>query len=300
MLKEGDKNTSFFFHEKASRRKARNIVSRIKDEHGCWCEKEGDIELVFVSYFEQIFQTQDNIDAELVTSLVRPSMTSELNPMLTKRIAGEEVYAAHQQMHPTKAPGPDGMSALFFQKFWHIVSRDVISFVLSVLNDGASLKSVNQTLIALIPKVKTPTTTKEFRPISLYNVLYKLISKTMANRLKECLHDMIHDSQSAFIPSQLITDNVLVALEHFHYLKKRPVGVKKGHMVLKLDMSKAYDSVAWKFIGDMMRAMGFDTSFVDVIMQCITTVSYQVLMNGKLSGTIVPHRGLHQGDPISP
>lgn len=113
MLKEGDKNTSFFFHEKASRRKARNIVSRIKDEHGCWCEKEGDIELVFVSYFEQIFQTQDNIDAELVTSLVRPSMTSELNPMLTKRIAGEEVYAAHQQMHPTKAPGPDeGLSVL--------------------------------------------------------------------------------------------------------------------------------------------------------------------------------------------
>jgi len=92
------------------------------------------------------------------------------------------------------------MPTLFFKDFWHIVGREVTHFMLNVLNDGVSPKSVNQSLIALIPKVKTRTDATQFRTMALYNVIYKLISKTHANHLKECLADIVHETQSAFVP----------------------------------------------------------------------------------------------------
>jgi len=147
------------------------------------------------------------------------------------------------QMHPSKAPGSDGMPALFFQQYWHIISRDVSQFVLNILEGNSDPGTINKTFITLIPKVKAPSTPTEFRPISLCNVIYKLVSKVLVNRLKEVLPLIIHEAQSAFVPGRMITDNTLVAFEHFHYMKKRKRNGGKGYMALKLDMSKAYDRI---------------------------------------------------------
>ena len=115
-------------------------------------------------------------------------------------------------MHPSKAPGPDGMSNFFFQKYWHIVGSFVTHVVLSVLNSGKMLRKINFSHIALIPKKKCPEQMSDFRPISLCNVVYKIISKVLANRLKLVLPFVISESQSAFVPGRLITDNISVAL----------------------------------------------------------------------------------------
>ena len=157
---------------------------------------------------------------------------------------------------------------------------NITQAILSCLNSSFILKSINHTSIALIPKVKNRERVSEFRPISLCNVIYKVVNKVIANRLKPFLNSIISETQSAFIADKLITDNVLIAFESLHHMKTC-CSRKTGFMALKLDMSKAYDRMEWVFLEKILLKMGFQNSWVSLIMECITTVSYSVLVNGE-------------------
>lgn len=157
----------------------------------------------------------------------------------------------------------------------------------------------NDTVIVLIPKVKSPDKLKDLRPISLCTVLYKLVSKVLANRLKKILPEIISPSQSAFVPGRLITNNVLLAYEMTHYLQARRRG-REGVAAIKLDMSKAYDRVEWGFLEKIMFQMGFHERWVQLIMQCVASVSYRIKVNTEYTVRITPQRGLRQDDPLSP
>ena len=126
--------------------------------------------------------------------------------------------------------------------FWHIVGDNVVSVVLEFLNTSYLLPDLNHTYIVLIPKIKNPIKVFDYRPISLCNVIYKIIAKVLANRLKQVLPHIISPTQSAFVPGRLITDNVLVAYEALHMMHGRKKG-KNGTLAMKLDISKVYDRV---------------------------------------------------------
>ena len=157
---------------------------------------------------------------------------------------------------------------------------NITQAILSCLNSSSILKSINHTSITLIPKVKNQERVSEFRPISLCNVIYKVVNKVIANRLKPFLNSIISETQSAFIADKLITDNVLIAFESLHHMKTC-CSRKTGFMALKLDMSKAYDRVEWVVLEKILLKMGFQNSWVSLIMECITTVSYSILVNGE-------------------
>ena len=163
---------------------------------------------------------------------------------------------AFKQMHPTKASGPDGMFTIFSQKYWNIVGNDVICMVLNVLNFNILVAEINKTNITLVPKTKNPAKMIEFRPISLSNVVSKLISKVLASRLKTILPQIITENHSAFLLVQLIIDNMLVAFELMHYLDHKR-DVKDCYMAVKLDTRKTYHRVEWGFTEKVMERMGF-------------------------------------------
>ena len=253
--REGDRNTKFF-HFRASERRRKNFILGLWNDDDCWCNDKDSIACTAVDYFTKIYTSCSPNRIEEVINTIPTRVTDDMNAELTKTFTSEEVLRALHQIHLTKSPGPDSMSAIFFQRYWNIVGRDITNMVLNVLNFNLPMTEINKTNIALIPKTNHPARMTEFWPISLCNVTYKLISKVLANRLKAILPYVIAENQSAFTADRLITDNVLVAFELMHYLNHKIEG-KDGFMSIKLDMSKAFDQVEWGFIKRVMEKLGF-------------------------------------------
>ena len=271
----------------------------LEDNSGVWQGSDEDIQSIVLNYFSSIYQSDNPSQFSPVIDAIEKRVTDEMNDFLLKEFQPDEVQLALHQMHPTKSPGPDGMPPLFFQKYWSIVGQDVIDCVLNILNTGEMPPRLNDTYICLIPKIKNPQKITDFRPISLCNVMYRILAKVLANRLKKILPEVVSKSQSASVPGRLITDNVLVAFELMHHINQKRKG-KDGQMAIKLDMIKAFDRVEWECLARIMQKLEFHDRWISIIMMCISTVSYSVLINGKPKGEIIPSRGIRQGDPLSP
>jgi hypothetical protein len=191
----------------------------LRDEQGVWQDEAVTITNLAVEYFHHLFASSNPDCVREVVDQVDAVVMPTMNDDLLREFSAEEIHSALFQMNASKAPGPNGMTALFFQKYWHIVGGDVSNAILDFFRSGRMLGSINFTNIVLIPKVKNPESMYQFQPISLCNVMYKIVSKVLINRMKAILPRVISDSQSAFVPGRMITDNVIMAFKALHYLK---------------------------------------------------------------------------------
>jgi hypothetical protein len=218
--------------------------------------------------------------------------------MLGASFTHDEINTTLFQMAPLKSPGTKGYGVSFYQHHWESIGGKVCEAILDFLNGGPFCPSINETFIALIPKMTNTATVADFRPISLCNVLYKIVAKVLANRLKLYFPSIISQHQSAFVPERLVTNNVLIAFEALDSMNSRMSG-KKGFMAVKVDMRKAYDKVEWPFLEAMMRTMGFAKRWITLIMTCLRIVTYSILVNGKPYRKISPPPKLRQANPLS-
>ncbi|KAK3211197.1 hypothetical protein Dsin_015903 [Dipteronia sinensis] len=177
-LKEGSRNTKFF-HWKASTRRAQNVFKGLYDERGVWCEGRKGLEEVISGYFNKLFKADEVSFSDVATLIdcLQPLLSQRSSDFLYAPFTVEEVRKAVFDMAPTKASGPDGLPALFYQKFWDTFGLSATEVCLRCLNYGDSLKRVNNTLICFIPKKETADRMTVFRSISLCNVLYKAVAK---------------------------------------------------------------------------------------------------------------------------
>jgi hypothetical protein len=213
----------------------------------------------------------------VVLDAIPQKVTAEMNESLNLSYTDEEIRVALFQMGPTKAPGPDGFPALFYQTHWEFLKIEICSAVRSFLTGDPIPEGFCDSVVVLIPKTTNPQVLKNFRPISLCNILYKIASKVMANRLKLVLPDVVSENQSAFVHGRLITDNALITFECLYTVKKQHVN--RSFFALKIDMMKAYDRVERNYLRGCLAKLGFTETWIDSVVRCVTSARYAVRVN---------------------
>lgn len=226
-LKNGDLNTKYF-HKKASKRKRKNTITSIQDHSGATWQDSTKLHSIFLDYFQNIFDSSYSYFDNTIYDVVNNMISTHDYNFLNIPFIALEVKEASRNIKADSVPGPDGLTALFYHKYWEVIGPDILDYVLNILNNEGSIKEINHTYISHIPKVKIPIKPEEFRPISLCNVILKIVTKTLSNRIKQILPNIVHENQSAFLSRRLITDNSLIASETLHYINKP----RKKRMVL--------------------------------------------------------------------
>jgi hypothetical protein len=297
-LKEGEKNTKFF-HRSMIHRRFINRITKLENAQGNTLLSHQDITQELTGYYKDLLSEPPEDRAEAirrVTTNILTLITQEQNEALMTPISQAEVDQAIQELPTGKAPGPDGFTTDFFHSCWPMLREEVWQLVEESRSSGKVLPALNATFLTLIPKEERVTNPKNFRPIALCNVIYKIISKVIALRLKPILPFIISKEQSGYIEGRQIMDNVILVHEVIHSLKS----TRTPGMLLKLDLSKAFDKLSWHYIRVVLTAFGFSTNWTDWIMNLITSAFFSILVNGTPSQPFSPSRGIRQGNPLSP
>lgn len=199
---------------------------------------------------------------------------------------------------PNKAVGPDGFSAGIIQENWTHFGPSILCEVQNFFETGQMPSCIARSNLVLIPKKEEAVLVSDFRPISVCNVLYKLISKILTLRLKPYIGMCISRAQSAFLPGWEISENVILLREVLHSFGL--LNYKNKEFCLKVDLSKAFDRMDWEFIKSLMPIYNFPPKFAHWIMGCITSAEFSIVLNGKGDGFLRPQSGLRQGCSLSP
>jgi hypothetical protein len=209
----------------------------------------------------------------------------------------DEIWKAIQEIHPDKAPGPDGFTGAFYRAAWPIIKQDLIrSFQALWSLDGRSLYLVNQAYMILLRKKKDASLVGDFRPISLIHSFAKLFAKVLARRITPHMKSLVRTNQSAFISGRLIHENFNAVQLTAKLLHRKKI----PSALYRIDIAKAFDSLDWTFLLDVLKQLGFSRRWLNWISLILSTASTKIILNSSPGRRICHVRGLRQGDPLSP
>ncbi|GJZ21378.1 RNA-directed DNA polymerase, eukaryota [Tanacetum coccineum] len=262
---EGDENTKFFhgmLNKKRSQLNIRGIMI-----NGTWTDNPKAVKQEFFQHFRNRFDKPPDQNAHIDMPFPN-SLSTDQQKDLECMVSKEEVKRAVWDCGTDKSPGPDGFTFGFYRHFWSTIEND---------NPDANM-------------------VKDFRPISLIGSIYKIIAKILTNRLVGVLGDIVNEVQSAFISERQILDGPFILNEIMQWCRRR----KKQSLIFKVDFEKAYDSVRWDFLDDILVKFGFGIKWRGWIQNCLNSSKGSILVNGSPTEEFQFYKGLKQGDPLSP
>ncbi|XP_021979685.1 uncharacterized protein LOC110875793 [Helianthus annuus] len=257
-LAVGDMNSAFF-HSSLKNKVHYSRINVIQDANGKVYEDEL-VQFAFVNHYENFLGHKGDISLSPAPDLFTNKLNIDVSGHMVRPVTPDEVKGRCSRL-------------------------------------GKLLRELNHTILVLLPKTSSPSVVTDYRPVACCNVLYKCISKIVADRIKVGLNDIVSVNQSAFVPGRRISDNVLLTQELMHNYHCN-VGPPK--CAFKVDIQKAYDTVDWNFLKGILFGFGFHPTMVHWIMLCVSTTTYSVCVNGEVHGFFKGSRGLRQGDPVSP
>lgn len=303
-LQEGDKNTAFF--HACLKERSNSAVLHLKREDNTFVEEIEEVGAQAAVFYQSLYTSNSassSNDRYANSSFLRlmdkvPRLvTEEQNQQLISLPDWSEILAAIKALNPDSAPGPDGFTGHFYINNLEILQQDILAMVEDFFKGAQLPAAVGSTILTLIPKVPTPTSFGEMRPIGLCNFSYKILSKLLNDRLRKILPGIISEEQAGFVSGRSIHESIAIATEMLNNINKK---VQGSNIILKVDIAKAYDTMEWSFILKAMEKFGFSPLWCDMMYRCFSSVWYTVGLQGHRFGFFKPLKGLRQGDPLSP
>ena len=300
---EGEKPTKYFCNLE-SRNYINKTISRIEKDNGQTIKKQEDILNEVKQFYENLYKNHDvneNQDNEIISILdhiqQNPKLSFESRNELEGELTEKEILTALKKMKNNKSPGTDGFTSEFFKFFYN----DIKVFIKRALNEGYNEGKLSisqrQGLITCIPKGDKPKQfLKNWRPITLLNVIYKIASACIAERIKTTLTELISEDQTGFISGRYIGENTRLIYDILHITDELDI----PSLLLIVDFEKAFDSISWKFINHTLNFLNFGDSIKRWINVFYNDIQSCVIQNGFLSDPFNVRRGCRQGDPLSP
>ena len=295
-LLECDANTKYY-HLLANGRHRKTRIFQLEDENNIIT---GDAQLKehITSYYKNLFGPSTNSHIMLDESQTDdiPQVSQLENEYLTDTFSQEEVRAAIFQMEHNKAPGPDGFPLEFYQVFWNLIKDDLMALFTDFHQGNLPLNRLNFGTIILLPKKKDAKVIRQYRPICLLNVSFKIFTKVATNRLSTIAQKIIRPTQTAFLPGRNIMEGAVILHETIHELHSK----RKDGVIFKIDFEKAYDKVNWSFLQQTLRMKGFSHQWCEWVQKFTQGGNVNIKVNDQLGSYFQTRKGLRQGDPMSP
>jgi exonuclease III len=293
-IKKGDANTRLF-HITASARRRKKFIQTLQKASGGVAISKEDKEAELLNHFQSHLGTP--VPRSTCLNWEELGYTPYDLSALDAPFDEMEIKKAVFSLPSVKAPGPDGFIGAFFKSCWEIIKDDLTAAILHLASrNGDYANLINSANIVLLPKSVDAQSVGDFRPISLIHSISKIFSKLLANRVAPVLGNIVSKSQSAFIQKRCIHDNFL----HVQNLIKALHKKKTPSLFLKLDISKAFDSINWPYLLEVLQALGFGQNMRDWISLTLSSSTSRVLLNGIPGPPFHHAKGLRQGDPFSP